>query len=156
MKTFQKSYIIYIERKKGKREVSSRNLNLTGAAALRGRKETLMTKREVMDAIIEANVNAEVTEWAEAELERMDRANKRNAEKRAEKAKENEPIKAAIFEVLGDEPKTATEIKDEIGIDGVSVQKVSALMKKIVEAGEADKVDVKVKGKGTQKGYTRA
>lgn len=115
-----------------------------------------MTKREVMDAIIEANVNAEVTEWAEAELERMDRANKRNAEKRAEKAKENEPIKAAIFEVLSDEPKTATEIKDEIGIDGVSVQKVSALMKKIVEAGEADKVDVKVKGKGTQKGYTRA
>lgn len=115
-----------------------------------------MTKREVMDAIIEANVNAEVTEWAEAELERMDRTNKRNAEKRAEKAKENEPIKAAIFEVLNDTPKTATEIKDEIGIDGVSVQKVSALMKKIVEAGEADKVDVKVKGKGTQKGYTRA
>lgn len=115
-----------------------------------------MTKREVLNAIVNAEINAEVTEWAEAEIERMDKANARNAEKRAEKAKENEPIKAAIFEVLGDEPKTATQIKDEIGIKGVSVQKVSALLRKIVEAGDADKVDVKIKGKGTQKGYTRA
>ena len=115
-----------------------------------------MTKREVLNAIVNAEINAEVTEWAEAEMERMDKANKRNAEKRAEKAKENEPIKAAIFEALGEEPKTATQIKDEIGMDGVSVQKVSALLRKIVEAGDADKVDVKIKGKGTQKGYTRA
>lgn len=115
-----------------------------------------MTKREVLNAIVNAEINAEVTEWAEAEMERMDKANARNAEKRAEKAKENEPIKAAIFEVLGEEPKTATQIKDEIGMDGVSVQKVSALLRKIVEAGDADKVDVKIKGKGTQKGYTRA
>ena len=138
-----------------KREVSSL-VNLTGAAALRGRKVYTMTKREVLNAIVNAEINAEVTEWAEAEIERMDKANARNAEKRAEKAKENEPIKAAIFEVLGDEPKTATQIKDEIGMEGVSVQKVSALLRKIVEAGDADKVDVKIKGKGTQKGYTRA
>lgn len=131
-------------------------LKVTGAAALRGRKVYTMTKREVLNAIVNAEINTEVTEWAEAEIERMDKANARNAEKRAEKAKENEPIKAAIFEVLGDEPKTATQIKDEIGIDGVSVQKVSALLRKIVEAGDADKVDVKIKGKGTQKGYTRA
>lgn len=138
-----------------KREVSSL-VNLTGAAALRGRKVYIMTKREVLNAIVNAEINTEVTEWAEAEIERMDKANARNAEKRAEKAKENEPIKAAIFEVLGDEPKTATQIKDEIGMEGVSVQKVSALLRKIVEAGDADKVDVKIKGKGTQKGYTRA
>jgi len=112
-----------------------------------------MTKREVMDAIIEANVNAEVTEWAEAEKERMDKANKRNAEKRAEKAKENEGIKKAIFDFLGEEPKTATEVAEEVGI---STQKASAMLRQIVEAGEAEVTEVKIPKKGKRKAYTRA
>ena len=68
-----------------------------------------MTKREVYEAVIaNQNVSEEIRSYFEDELVKMDERNRRNAEKRAEKAKENEPIKAAIFEVLGEEPKTAT------------------------------------------------
>lgn len=116
-----------------------------------------MTKREVYEAVIaNQNVSEEIRSYFEDELVKMDERNRRNAEKRAEKAKENEPIKAAIFEALGEEPKTATTIRDEIsGEFDVSTQKVSAMLRKLVEAGDVDKEDVKIKGKGTQKGYTR-
>jgi len=117
-----------------------------------------MTKREVYEAVIaNQNVEAEVREYFEVELEKLDERNRRAAEKRAEKAKENEPIKAAIFGVLTEEPKTATVVKEEIADEfDVSIQKVSAILRKLVEAGDVDKTDVKIKGKGTQKGYSRA
>ena len=57
-----------------------------------------MTKREVYEAVIaNQNVSEEIRSYFEDELVKMDERNRRNAEKRAEKAKENEPIKAAIF-----------------------------------------------------------
>lgn len=52
---------------------------------------------------------------------------------------------------MTDEPKTATDVA---AVLEVSVQKASGLLRRLVEEGKAVKVDVKIKGKGTQKGYT--
>ena len=109
-----------------------------------------MTKREMLNAIANGEMNDEVMEWAKEQIEKMDLVNEKRRNKVSKKAKENEPIKAAIAGVLTDEPQTATVIGAAVG---VSTQKASALLRQMVEAGGVDKVDVKIKGKGTQKGY---
>lgn len=110
-----------------------------------------MTKREFYGFVAEGTVNDEVMAKAEELIEKLDAENEKRKNRVSKKALENEPIKDAIVAVLTDEPKTATEIGEEVEI---STQKASALLRQLVEAGKANKTDIKVKGKGTQKGYT--
>jgi len=110
-----------------------------------------MTRREFLEVVKNGEINDEVIEKATEMLEKLDAENEKRRNRVSKKALENAPVKEAICEVLGDEPKTATEIGGEVGI---STQKASALLRQLVEAGKVSKVDVKVKGKGVQKGYT--
>ena len=110
-----------------------------------------MTRREFLEVVKSGEINDEVVAKAGEMLEKLDAENEKRRNRVSKKALENEPIKERIVEVLGDEPKTATEIGAEVEI---STQKASALLRQLVEAGKANKVDVKVKGKGTQKGST--
>lgn len=112
-----------------------------------------MTKREFYGFVAEGTVNEEVMAKANELIEKMDAENEKRKNRVSKKALENEPIKDAICEVLTDEPKTATVIGEELSI---STQKASALLRQLVEAGKANKTDVKVSGKGVQKGYTLA
>ena len=107
-----------------------------------------MTKREFFEAVIANVENAELVEFAQGELVKMDERNakRKNAPSKTQIA--NEPIIKAIAEILTEVPMRASEIAEKIGI---STPKASALVKKV----EGVKVvDVKVKGKGTQKGYS--
>jgi len=110
----------------------------------------MATRREMLNAVAAGMVNEEVAAWARDEIAKMDRANEVRRNKMSKKAKENLPIIEAIKGVLTDEPQTATMIGEKVGI---STQKASALLRQIVDAGNATKVNVKIKGKGTQKGY---
>lgn len=110
----------------------------------------MATKREMLNVIAAGEMNDEVIEFAKAELAKMDHANEVRRNKMSKKAEANLPVIEAIKGVLTDEPQTATVIGELVGI---STQKASALLRQIVEAGNATKVDVKIKGKGTQKGY---
>ena len=113
-----------------------------------------MTKREVMNAIVNGEMNEEVKAWAEHEIEKMDAANEKRRNTLSKKAKENQPlIDRIVEEILSDEPKTASDVA---AVLEVSVQKASALLREAVKAGRAAAEDVKIKGKGTQKGYTLA
>lgn len=118
-----------------------------------------MTNREFLNAIIEANINEDLTAFAVAEIEKLDHTNEvrraKMAEKSAEKAAEKEPLRQAILGVITDEPKTATMLIEEAGLE-LKPQSVPSLVKGFVEAGVVNKVDVKIKGKGTQRGYVRA
>ena len=105
----------------------------------------------MLNAIVNGEMNDEVIAKAKERIEKLDEENEKRKNRVSKKAKENAPIKEAIVAMLTDEPKTATEIGAAVEI---STQKASALLRQIVEAGQASKVDVKVKGKGTQKGYT--
>lgn len=110
-----------------------------------------MTRREMLVEVVNGNVTDEVIEKAAEMLEKLDAENEKRRNRVSKKAIENEPIKEKILDVLTDEPKTATEIGSEVEI---STQKASALLRQLVEAGKANKTDIKVKGKGVQKGYT--
>ena len=91
---------------------------------------------------------------SQAETRRA-KAQEKAAEKQAEKA----PIRDALLEVMGDaeNPKTASMLIEEAGLtDTVKPASVPSLMRPLVEAGIVLKVDVKITGKGTQRGYVKA
>ena len=106
-----------------------------------------MTNRDFYNAVINANINEEMTSFATEAIAKLDARNAKRASKPSAKQRENEPIIKAISEILTDEPMLASKIAE---LCGISVNKASALAKK-VEGVQS--VEVKVKGKGTQKGY---
>ena len=115
-----------------------------------------MTQREFYEAIQKANVTDEMKEYALAQLKAMDHANELRREKNAvEREAEKAPIREAIVAVMTKEAKTATTLIAEAGVE-IKPQAIPSLLKGLVEAGTIQKVDMKVKGKGTQKGYVLA
>ena len=106
-----------------------------------------MTQREFYNAVIADTQNEELKAFATEAIVKLDERNAKRASKPSAKQKENEPIVKAITEVLTSEPMLASKIAE---LCEISTQKASALVKK-VEGVQS--VDVKVKGKGTQKGY---
>ena len=98
---------------------------------------------------------ADVIAKAKAEIAKLDATNAKRAEKAAEKAKENLPIKQAIFEFLvANGTKTTAEIAKGVEVLEGSAPKASAMCRQMVESGQLTVSDVSVKGKGKQKAYT--
>ena len=135
-----------------------------------------MTQREVMEALValEAIEGMEdelfdgVKAFAEKTLAKMDADNEKNRLKNAEKSKERDAFALEFAQNLGDEPMTATDVHEQFGhlipakVDKegnekpLTIQAVSALLRKATALGALKVQDVKVAKKGTQKGYTRA
>ena len=107
-----------------------------------------MTNREFYNAVITNAITEEVIAHAENALVKLDERNAKRANTPSKTQIANEPIIKAIAEVLTSEPMRASEIAEAVGI---STQKASALVKKVEGVNV---VDVKVKGKGTQKAYS--
>ena len=123
-----------------------------------------MTNREFYAKIAAlTNVDSELVEFAADSLAKMDAQatarRAKQAEKAAEKQAEKAPLRDALLEVMGDanEPKTASMLIEEAGLtDTVKPASVPSLLRPLVESGLVLKVDVKVTGKGTQRGYIKA
>lgn len=121
-----------------------------------------MTTREFYNAIANlTNVDAELVEFAATAIEKMDAQAEgrraKQAEKAAAKQAEKAPIRDALLEVMGgeDEPKTASQLIEEAGLDNVKPASVPSLMRPLVDSGIVGKVDIKITGKGTARGYIR-
>jgi len=114
------------------------------------KKET-MTKREFLEIVMGLG-HPEAAEFAAKELEKMDKALEKRRSKPTKAQVANAPIiQQIVSEILEKEEfKTASEIA---GILEISVQKASAVLRQAVNEGKVEVKDVKVKGKGTQKGY---
>jgi DNA-binding transcriptional regulator YhcF (GntR family) len=114
------------------------------------KKET-MTKREFLEIVMGLG-HPEAAEFAAKELEKMDKALEKRRSKPTKAQIANAPIiQQIVSEILeGKELKTASEIAEILDI---SVQKASAVLRQAVSEGKVEVEDVKVKGKGTQKGY---
>lgn len=110
-----------------------------------------MTKREFLEIVMGLG-HAEAAIFAAKELDKMDKALAKRRSKPSKAQIANAPIiEQIVSEILEEEEfKTASEISE---ILGVSVQKASALLRQAVSEGKVEVEDVKVKGKGTQKGY---
>ena len=110
-----------------------------------------MTRREFMEMVIADTTNETIADFARSEIEKMDRKNELAKSRKSKKSAENEPIKEKIYSVLNsEEVTTASAVAEKVEI---STQKASALLRQMVEDGRITVEDVKVKGKGKQKGY---
>ena len=126
-----------------------------------------MTTRELYTAAVAAlRENAPESPLAsefEAMLAKMDAQNAARKVKSAEKAAEAQaakaPIREALLAVVSDteNPKTASMLIADAGLEGtVKPASVPSLMRPFVENGTVAKVDMKVPGHGTQRGYVLA
>ena len=122
-----------------------------------------MTKKEFYEAIENSEMSEEIKAVATKLREAMEASNEKRATKVAEKANEAyAPFIEIFVGALGTEAKTASDLLPLF--EGMttpagkepSVQFVSAVGSKAVKQGLASKVDVKVTGKGVQKGYVVA
>ena len=113
-----------------------------------------MTNREFYTAIVNANINDEITSYAEAAIAKMDATNEKRRNTPSKTQIENAPLLETIVStILTGEPKTASDVATELE---VSPQKASALLRSLVVDGRANVTDIKVAKKGTQKAYTLA
>ena len=124
------------------------------------RKETTMTNREFYNAIaMNETLSDEIRAFATEAIGKLDHTNELRkaavAKKSAEKQAEKQPVRDALFAVIDGEAKTATMLIELAGLD-IKPASVPSLLKPFVESGEVAKVDVKVTGKGKQRGYVRA
>ena len=106
-----------------------------------------MTKKEMFNAIKAVEgvaVNEEMVAFIDHEIELLSR--KRSAGSKPTKRQiENEVLKGRIAEVLTDEGQTVTEILGAIGEEGLTNQRVSALLRQMKDAGTVNKEMVKGK-----------
>ncbi len=122
-----------------------------------------MTTRELYNAIINGTeITDEMRAHAADAIEKLDKQAEsrrvKSAEKAAEKQAAKAPLRDALFEVMGDSenPKTASMLIEEAGLtETVKPASVPSLLRPLVECGMVGKVDVKIPGKGTQRGYVK-
>ena len=122
-----------------------------------------MTIREFYNAVANGEITDEHRTFVVESLEKMDAQNAARKEKAHEKAAEaqaaKQPIRDALFAVVSDaeNPKTASMLIADAGLEEtVKPASVPSLMKPFVDAGTVAKVDMKVPGHGTQRGYVLA
>ena len=123
-----------------------------------------MTNREIYTAAIKVCKEYGTDESVDLALEfenliaKLDATNEKRkiaaAEKAAVKQAEKAPIREALFAVMSETPMTATELIAAAGLD-IKPASVPSLLRPFVDEGVVLKVDVKVTGKGTQRGYVK-
>lgn len=114
-----------------------------------------ITLRDLLNAVISGNITEDIRAKAQTEIAKLDATNAKRAEKAKEKAKENLPIKQAIYDYLvANGTKTTAEIAKGVEVLEGSSPKASAMCRQMVDDGRLTASDVSVKGKGKQKAYT--
>lgn len=110
-----------------------------------------MLKREFFEAVVEANINEEMTNYAKAGIAKMDERNANRKSKPSKTAVANAPIKEAIVEFLGG---VEYGIASDIAVaNDITTQKASALCVQLVKEGRLQAKEVKIPKKGKVKAY---
>ena len=101
--------------------------------------EKKITKREMFTSIREVVAdNADMVAFIDHEIELLDK--KSSSKKQTATQVANDGLKATILTVLTDEGKTASEVlTSSTEFSGLSNQKISALLKQLVEEGKVVK-----------------
>lgn len=110
-----------------------------------------MTKKEFFEKVIALVDDEEIKAHAEHEIKLINIKNDRRKNTISEKAKENAPIKKSIVDFLAGKDFTlCSEIAQAVNI---STQKCTYLCKQLIDDRIIVDTDIKVKSKGTRKGY---
>ena len=116
-----------------------------------------MTNREFFTNITNGVVTDAEKEFALAAIAKLDATNEKRKNKTSPKEAEKQAADAAVREqivgVLTADAQTAADIAVAVGI---TTQKASAQLRKLVADGAVAVADIKVPKKGTCKGYSLA
>ena len=112
-----------------------------------------MTNREFFTAIVSANINADLTAHALAEIGKLDKKNAKRKATEGEIKTENKPIAEAIVTALANGSMVSSDLAKAIG---QSVQKTNGVAGEMVKLGMLTKSKVKVKNKGEVTAYALA
>ena len=112
-----------------------------------------MTNREFFKAIVSANIDADITAHALAEIGKLDKKNARRKTTEGEIKEENKPIANAILTALANGSMISSELAKAIG---QSTQKTNGVAGEMVKLGMLTKSKVKVKNKGEVTAYALA
>ena len=112
-----------------------------------------MTNREFFTAIVSANINADLTAHALAEIGKLDKKNAKRKATEGEIKTENKPIAEAIVTALANGSMISSDLAKAIG---QSVQKTNGVAGEMVKLGMLTKSKVKVKNKGEVTAYALA
>ena len=106
------------------------------------KKLTNVSALEFVLALDVVKENVEVFDKLTTIKAQFERKNSSKSDKPTKTQLENEKIKAQILEVLTEEPKTVTQILTENTevFEGLTNQKISALLKQLVEKGSVEKI----------------
>ena len=114
-----------------------------------------MTNREFFSAILNnETLSEELRAHAEAQIAKLDKAIETHKSHPTKASVANAPLLANLRAFINenDGTFTATILAP---LFEVSTQKISALLRALVDEGMLKPCDVKVKGKGTMRGYTK-
>ena len=109
-----------------------------------------MTNREFFNAIVKANINADITNHALAEIGKLDKKNAKRKATEGEIKVENKPIAEAILKALEGGSMLSANLAQAVG---VTTQKVNGVAGEMVKLGLITKTKVKVKNKGELTAY---
>ena len=127
------------------------NKKLEGRNLIARKRYLMMTNRELLNAVINANLSDEVTEKAQALLLQLDKRNAKRASTPSKTAIANEPLKKSIITLVSEKSMTAPEVGIALTI---STQKASALLRQLCEDGVLTSEEIKVPKKGKMKSYS--
>ena len=117
-----------------------------------------MTMRKYHEAVLAIpGCPADVAEKAKAEIAKLDATNAKRTEKAAEKAKENEPLKVRIFDLLlANGSMTSPDIASALTTEEnpITTSKASAMCRQMVDEGRLKDEEVKIPKKGKLKAYS--
>lgn len=107
-----------------------------------------MTQKELLQAIAcGAPIDEEMKCFAEKWLHTMEEKRKKAAERVTKRQQENTKIGEQILGMMDEEPITISEILVRLKNYTLTTQKISAIMKQLIETSPIEKVRVKVDGK---------
>ena len=110
-----------------------------------------MTFREFYTAVINGKITANEIDFAGTQLAKLDERNEKRKATPSKTAIANEPLRAAIIEMLTDGGRFANQVAEVLS---VSTQKASSLLVQLEKDGIIESVEVKVPKKGKSKFYT--
>ena len=112
-----------------------------------------MTNREFFTAIVSANINADLTAHALAEIGKLDKKNAKRKATEGEIKADNKPIAESILTALANGSMISSDLAKAIG---QSTQKTNGVAGEMVKLGMLTKSKVKVKNKGEVTAYALA
>lgn len=108
---------------------------------------------EILDILSEYEEVDHLVEFCEKKIEQIDTKAEKAKAKAAENKEKSDELRDAVEAVLTNELATITDITDAVNANGfdVTTHKVAPRLKALVEAGVAEKSEVKVPGGDGQK-----